>query len=430
MQSEGVMKEVAIGGGRAETERVEGESARRGPSSRSDLLAQLAAVGLGATAMYFLDPDRGRRRRHLMRDKIVHAARETGAGIGATRRDLANRAEGLAAVARRQLQSDRPDDVVVVGRVRAELGRVVSHPGAVEATSEQGRVTLRGPVLAREADAVIARVARVRGVDEVVDQLERHASDDDVPALQGESQPARSRFELLQEHWSPAARLLAGATGGALAAATLRADARRDPRKALLGLVGAALVVRSVTNMPFDRLIGVGAGRRPITVWKSITIEAPIYDVFTWLVAWERWPHWMSHVREVTSRGGSGVVGERTHWVVDGPAGATVEWDAETTRFVPPALVAWRTLEGSPVAHAGTITLARTDTGATRLDVELTYNPIAGAAGQALAALLRRDPKRQLEGDLTRLKSTIETGRPPQDAAIPVTLPRREAVAP
>jgi len=146
-------------------------------------------------------------------------------------------------------------------------------------------------------------------------------------------------------------------------------------------------------------------------------------------VAGEHWPNWMSHVREVRSHGASDAVGERTHWVVDGPAGTTVEWDAETTRFVPPRLIAWRTVEGSPVNHSGELRLARTAAGATRLDVELTYTPIAGAAGQAIASLLRRDPKHQLEDDLARLKTTIETGRPPRDAAIPVTLPGPAAVS-
>jgi uncharacterized membrane protein len=428
MQTEMVTNEVPIAPGHRDTEHPDPERSSRATMSGHDLLVQLGAIGLGAMAMYMLDPDRGTRRRHLMRDRLAHAAKETAHGIGTTRRDLANRAGGLAAVARRRFQDDSADDAVVAGRVRTRLGRVVSHPGAIEVVSEQGRVTLRGQVLAHEADALVASVAGVRGVADVVDRLERHSSQGDVPALQGDGEPARSRFELLQENWSPAARLLAGVAGGALASASLRRDGRVGPRRALLGLIGTGLVVRSVTNMPFERLIGVGAGKRAVMVRKSITIAAPIFDVFNWLVAWERWPHWMSHVREVRSHGGTGVVGERTHWVVDGPAGTTVEWDAETTRFVPPALIAWRTIEGSSVTHAGTISLSLTDAGATRLDLELTYNPIAGAAGQTVASLLRRDPTSQLDDDLARLKTTIETGRPPRDAAIPVTLPRPETL--
>src|SRR5829696_2833645 len=410
MQSEPVANEVA-------TRRDTARTTREPAAPRNDLLSHLAAVGLGATAMYFLDPQRGRRRRHVISDKFVHAAKEARGAVGSTSRDLQNRAEGLAAVARRQLRQDRTEDEVLVERVRAALGRSVSHPGAIDVSAAQGRVTLRGQVLAREADALVAAVAQVRGVKDVVDDLERHELAGDVPALQGEGQLAQSRFELMQENWTPAARLLAGVTGGAVAAMCLRSDQRRNPLNAAMGLAGAALAVRSATNLPFDRLIGVGAGPRAVTVRKSIDIAAPIDDVFTWLVAWERWPRWMSHVREVRSHGGSGTVGERTHWVVDGPAGTTVEWDAETTRFMPNETIAWQSLEGAAVQHAGTLQFVPTADGTTRVHIQMSYSLPAGAVGHAVAKLFGRDPRTQMDDDLARLKTTIEMRRAPRDAA-------------
>ncbi|MFL5618151.1 MAG: SRPBCC family protein [Gemmatimonadaceae bacterium] len=309
------------------------------PAGRSGTLALVAAIGAGASVMYFLDPDRGRRRRHLVRDKLVHQLHEARETVETTGRDLANRSRGVAANVRHRFEA--------------------------------------------------------RDVDEA--------------AL---TEPT---FELLREHWTPGARLVAAVTGGALAASALRDDERRTPLSTAMGLLGAALVVRSTTNLAFDRL--VGAGRRAIGVQKAIIVAAPIGDVFNWLIAWEHWPRWMSHVREVRSTAGGGAEGERTHWIVDGPAGTTVEWDALTTRFVPPELIAWRTVEGSPVAHAGTLRLVPTDDGFTRLDVRMAYNPIAGAAGHLVAALFRRDPRRQLGDDLARLKTTIESGIPPRDAA-------------
>jgi uncharacterized membrane protein len=230
--------------------------------------------------------------------------------------------------------------------------------------------------------------------------------------------PSSTPESIRHDEWSPAARVLFGVAGAALATATLRSEGRLNARKAVLGVIGAALVVRSVTNMPFERLLGVAAMTGPVTVRKSIVIAAPIHEVFNWLVAWERWPHWTSHVRVVRSHGRSGAVGERTHWEVDGPAGTTVEWDAETTGFVPPTFIAWRTIESSSVSHAGTITLSSADGNSTRVDVTMDYRPVAGRAGQAVASLLRRNPRRRLDDDLARLKTTIETGRPPHDAAI------------
>jgi hypothetical protein len=57
----------------------------------------LAGAGLGAGLMYFLDPDMGRRRRALARDKLVHVANEVEDGARLIVKDLENRAHGLAA---------------------------------------------------------------------------------------------------------------------------------------------------------------------------------------------------------------------------------------------------------------------------------------------------------------------------------------------
>lgn len=63
----------------------------------------LIAFGAGAAAMYLLDPEQGRRRRALLRDQLVHAKRVLSERAGSKARDLdlSNRAQGLAAEARR-----------------------------------------------------------------------------------------------------------------------------------------------------------------------------------------------------------------------------------------------------------------------------------------------------------------------------------------
>ena len=55
--------------------------------------------------------------------------------------------------------------------------------------------------------------------------------------------------------------------------------------------------------------------------------------------------------------------------------------------------------------------------GTTRVQVRLSYNPPAGAAGHAVAALFGADPKREMDEDLMRMKSLMETGDPPHDDA-------------
>jgi len=234
--------------------------------------------------------------------------------------------------------------------------------------------------------------------------------------LQGGAPRTGGEFELRQQHWTPAARLLTSLAGGALAVYGAR---RRDPVGAALGLTGLALFSRAATNTELTRLVGVGGGRKAVDVRKTITVGAPVGRVYAFLTEWERWPQWMSHVREVTTRGTADGGGERTHWVVDGPLGVPVAWDAVTTQLVPDQEIAWKSVEGAAVGHAGVLRLAPTADGATRVDVQLSYNPPAGVVGHAVAAFFGRDPKRQMDDDLARLKTTIETGVPPHDAARP-----------
>jgi len=53
--------------------------------------AILGAFGVGTGMMYFLDPDRGRRRRRLVRDKSLSAVKHIDDAIAKTSCDLSNR---------------------------------------------------------------------------------------------------------------------------------------------------------------------------------------------------------------------------------------------------------------------------------------------------------------------------------------------------
>jgi osmotically-inducible protein OsmY len=65
------------------------------------------------------------------------------------------------------------------------MGHEISHPGAIEVTARSGRVTLSGPILADEVDRLIARVALVSGVSDVVNRLEVHQDAGNISSLQG-----------------------------------------------------------------------------------------------------------------------------------------------------------------------------------------------------------------------------------------------------
>ena len=150
---------------------------------RNSFLAGLAA---GVALAYVLDPVSGGRRRALVRDKFVRAGNRTAEAAEGAAIDASNRARGLVAEARSALRPEPVDDVRLIERVRAELGRVTHHPRTIDVSATGGAVTLRGPVLADEADRIVKEVKRVTGVNIIYDRLDRHATAD-IPALQGSS---------------------------------------------------------------------------------------------------------------------------------------------------------------------------------------------------------------------------------------------------
>lgn len=361
----------------------------------------VVGLGLGAGLAYVLDPNQGRRRRAYLRDQSVQAANRLGRSLPVTATDLKNRAQGLAAEARARLRRESVPDEVLVERVRSAMGRAVSHPHAIEVMAENGRVTLQGPVLENEENALVAVVASVRGVENVDNRLERHRGPGNLPELQpGSTRPGR--YGLARENWPPAARLLAGITGGSLIAYGV---SRRGGLGTSLGMLGLGLLARGATNLPLDRLTGVGAGRLAIRFQKTLNIAAPAEEVFAFCSFWENFPRFMTHVREVTGEG------RQSHWTVDGPAGIPVSWDAVVTQFIPNELLAWKSVEGSAVHHAGIMRFEENPDGTTRLDIKMSYNPPAGAVGHVVANLFGVDPKRQMDEDFNRLKSLIEEGK-------------------
>jgi hypothetical protein len=186
----------------------------------------LSGMAIGAALALAFDSSQGNRRRALLRDKMIRGTRRTREALDATLRDVRNRAHGIAAATRSHLQHEEVDDNRLGKRVRAKLGRVCSHPRAIDVYVHDGEVTLIGPVLAEEVRDLLSAAASVRGVHAVVNELEPHESPEGVPSLQGEGRVAGVSFDFLQSNWAPATRALVGAA--ALAAGGLAiAYARR-----------------------------------------------------------------------------------------------------------------------------------------------------------------------------------------------------------
>lgn len=364
----------------------------------------LISAAVGGAAMYLLDPEHGRRRRALLRDQAVKAQSNVRDTLDAGKRDLSNRATALTGRARSLFRRRKPTDHVLAERVRSKMGRYVLHPGALEVTAADGQVALSGSILSHEHSDLIDAISLVEGVTDVIDRLTVYETAEGISELQG-GRPRRGD-RVLQDNWTPAARVAAGAAGTTLALFALRGGFRG----LLYGTAGALLLLRSATNKPLRTLAGM-SNEGVVDIEKTIQINAPIEEVFEYLANYENFPQFMRNVRSVETRADG-----RSHWVMAGPLGTNVEFESYLIDLVPNELIEWSSVEGSPVQHTGSIRLQPAD-GGTRVHIRMSYTPPAGVLGHAVAKLFGADPKTELDEDLMRLKSTLETGKPPRDAA-------------
>ncbi len=131
----------------------------------------------GAGLMYLFDPDRGGRRRALVRDQATSARRRATRTLQATFEDARNRAAGTFTEAQQRWRGEDVTDAVLAERVRARLGLVCTDPSTIEVTAHEGCITLRGSVPRGELGSVVRAAKWARGVRMVDDQLEASDSE-------------------------------------------------------------------------------------------------------------------------------------------------------------------------------------------------------------------------------------------------------------
>jgi uncharacterized membrane protein len=213
----------------------------------------------------------------------------------------------------------------------------------------------------------------------------------------------------------PGERWLSGLAGAALGALALR---RRRLRRILLPLAGA-LIGRAVTGRcPVNRALGRNSARgkgrvspvaslgpgEGIRVEQTVRVSRAPGELYRFWRKLENLPRFMDHLESVQV-----LDDQRSHWVARGPAGTRVEWDAVIHNEIPDQLLAWRSLPGSEVDHAGSVHFEPDGEG-TAVRVILRYDPPAGKLGAAMARLFGEDPDTQVADDLRRLKQLMEAG--------------------
>lgn len=212
--------------------------------------------------------------------------------------------------------------------------------------------------------------------------------------------------------------------GSALMAAGLR---RRGAMGTVLAVVGGTLVARGASGRcPVYAGMGRSTARVPnglrkqhgpnavldasdaVRVEHQVTIDRPVEELWAYWRRLENLPRIMRHLEEVSQENS-----RISRWTARGPAGTRINWRARIINELPNELLAWKSLEDSDVANAGSVHFTPGPDGTT-VRVLLEYAPPAGRLGAAVASLLGDDPDRQVQEDLENFRRAMEAGQLPR----------------
>jgi len=165
------------------------------------------------------------------------------------------------------------------------------------------------------------------------------------------------------------------------------------------------LCARELSRQP-ETIANQGAKDGIIRTKRSVTVSRPVEEVYAFWRSFENFPRFMRHLESVTDLGNG-----RSRWVAKAPAGKEVQWEAEIVEDVPNERIAWRSVEGSDVYNAGTVSFQKApgDRG-TEVRVHLEYDPPFGKLGSKVAMLFREEPGQQVQDDLRHFKQVMEIG--------------------
>ena len=326
------------------------------------LVKWLAGAAVGAAIMYMLDPERGRQRRSQSGDKLRQLGRQGSTVLEKVTGELGSRLSQAGDAVRSAASS--------AGSMAHDIASQASQTLESSSGSSNSGKGTRGDGIASS-------------IMQPVQNLMQPMSDGN-----GGSQGGMRGVSL--------------AGGAALSLYGLMS--RRSPLGLAAGVAGVALLARGTGRRTISNVLSAASPARPVVVEKTIRIDASPEHVFDMFSHYENFPRFMSNVIEVRDLGE-----RRSHWVVRGPAGTHFQWNALLTEHARPRRLAWESEPGAEVQQTGSILFEPFRSG-TRVTVHMSYRPPAGAVGHAIASLLGKDPKRQMDEDLARMKTLVERG--------------------
>jgi uncharacterized membrane protein len=160
------------------------------------------------------------------------------------------------------------------------------------------------------------------------------------------------------------------------------------------------------TTAPPPPAVHSGEG---IKIVRACTINQPADVLFQFWRQFENLPRVMTNLVSIEQTSAT-----ESHWVARRSGKRTIEWDAVIINEHPGELIAWRTREGSGVAHTGTVRFERAPGNqGTEVTVAFEYNTSLPELAELAPKLFGKKPGEQIEADLLRFKALMETGEIP-----------------
>ncbi len=179
----------------------------------------------------------------------------------------------------------------------------------------------------------------------------------------------------------------------------------------LMGLtalaLGGGLIYRGVEGKcHVYKALGIGARKASsdLRAVGVVTVQRPPDQLYQYWRKLDNLPRFMSAVQSVEMNDPI-----HSHWIVRGPLGRPVQWDAEITQERENEFIAWRSTDGADVANAGYVRFRGLPFNrGTEVRVELDYETPGGKLGAAFAAMLGESPAQKIHEDLRRFKQIME----------------------
>lgn len=180
---------------------------------------------------------------------------------------------------------------------------------------------------------------------------------------------------------------------------------RRNTLGTAAGIAGAGVLAALVAPRVAARTPASASPRRPVNVTTQLVVHRPRAAVFDFFRNFENFPL-LGGIVDAIEDFDDG----RSRWRVRG-SGGTIEWDVIVTRYLPPAVIGWESIAGSPVESSGMVRLEALDDSATRVSLTVDYRPINEEAIRAFRRIPR--PERLVKNATERVDAAMERSLEP-----------------